>query len=521
MASYDFVSTHNRLDSATDFLIPCKFTSHDASTTSYFSTDTFSTSSRCCNFPNIYTTPCGSHWTIIFHLMATCSCSNLPIHLNLQLRLQRHDPQHTLDSAHPRHTAVKAAPKVRIEKKPEKPRRPAQAPPPTPTASAPPASPASPNVQQDLANLGTTAKELAESVRLLQAHQQQPILDSQRLQEPQQQQQQQQLRQNFPPTITPSPPATIPTPPPTTPAPAAKARPIEPPAPGHTASSTTPALPIRVPSTSPLPSGTPTSRHRRSRSPRHPRPHRDPPQRHPQRPRSPLPRHRSTTKHPKGRRTPSPYRRRSPPRRPEPPRRHRTPDPPRRSRTPSRSAIVLTPAPRSLDPGFITTPDADDTWGNWQNHHPPDAHHSDARRPRSPQTPPSNTSATAPLGSVTYRVATGESDASDPEESFSIAYDPCDTEIEEMNAAAEDPFRTRCVTELGSSNVVSLRTELDNPTKILYNNFIDEMFNQLAKPYTTSSNETIYIKASRATVTNIARAFAQARLLSSSNQRVC
>jgi len=162
-----------------------------------------------------------------------------------------------------------------------------------------------------------------------------------------------------------------------------------------------------------------------------------------------------------------------------------------------------------LDPGFITTPDADDTWGNWQNHHPPDAHHSDARRPRSPQAPPSNTSATAPLGSVTYRVATGDSDASDPEESFSIAaYDPCDTEIEEMNAAAEDPFRTRCVTELGSSHVVSLRTELDNPTKILYNNFIDEMFNQLAKPYTTSSNETIYIKASRATVTNIAWAFA-------------
>ena len=61
--------------------------------------------------------------------------------------------------------------------------------------------------------------------------------------------------------------------------------------------------------------------------------------------------------------------------------------------------------------------------------------------------------------------------------------------------------------------MVSICTELDNPTKILYNNFIDEMFNQLAKPYTTTANETIYIKASRATVTNIARAFAQARLL--------
>ena len=39
------------------------------------------------------------------------------------------------------------------------------------------------------------------------------------------------------------------------------------------------------------------------------------------------------------------------------------------------------------------------------------------------------------------------------------------------------------------------------------------MFLHLAKPYTTSNNETIYIKASRATVTNIARAFAQSRLL--------
>ena len=152
----------------------------------------------------------------------------------------------------------------------------------------------------------------------------------------------------------------------------------------------------------------------------------------------------------------------------------------------------------------VTTPDADDTWGDWRNN-PSDAHHPDDRRPRSPQVPPSNTSATAPLGSVSYRVATGDSDASDPEESFSIAaYEPGDTEIEEMKAAADDPNRTRCVTELGSSHVVSIRTELDNPTKILYNNFIDEMFNQLAKPYTTTNNEPIYIKASRGTVTNIA-----------------
>ena len=108
--------------------------------------------------------------------------------------------------------------------------------------------------------------------------------------------------------------------------------------------------------------------------------------RRPQRPRSPFPRQRSTTQNPKSRRTPSPYRRRSPARRPEPPRRHHTPDPPRRSRTPSRSAIVLTPAPRSLDPGFIPTPDADDTWGDWKNNQP-DAHQTDDRRPRSPPGP--------------------------------------------------------------------------------------------------------------------------------------
>ena len=37
------------------------------------------------------------------------------------------------------------------------------------------------------------------------------------------------------------------------------------------------------------------------------------------------------------------------------------------------------------------------------------------------------------MGSVSYRVATGDSDASDPEESFSIAaYEPGDTDIEEM-----------------------------------------------------------------------------------------
>ena len=417
-------------------------------------------------------------------------------------------------STTPRHTAVKAAPKVRHEKKAEKPRRSTSTAPSTPTIDAPSAPSASPSVQQDLATLGTTAQQLAESVRLLQAQQHQLILDSQRLHD-----QQQQLRQALPPSTTPPTPLTTCASPPTVPPPAPKARPIEPTAPDHP-TSTAPTAPIRVPSASP--SNRPRSRPRRSRSPRPIRDarRRDSPRHRTQRPQSPLPRHRSTTKHPKGRRTPSPYRRRSPPRRhsPLPHRRHRS-NPPQRSRTPLRPPrgheVVLTPAARPSDPGFIHTPDADDTWGNWNDHHHPDDHRHETHRPRSPPgPPPSTTPAVAPLGAVTYRVATGDSDASEPDEAYSIAtYDKCDLDIDEMKSAAEDPLRTRCVTELSSSHTVSIRMELDHSTKILFNNFIDEMFNQLARPYTTSNNEVIYIKASRATVTNMAKAFAQAQLL--------
>ena len=39
------------------------------------------------------------------------------------------------------------------------------------------------------------------------------------------------------------------------------------------------------------------------------------------------------------------------------------------------------------------------------------------------------------------------------------------------------------------------------------------MFHQLAQPYRTVNNQRIYIKASQATVKNIARAFAQSNLL--------
>jgi len=133
-----------------------------------------------------------------------------------------------------------------------------------------------------------------------------------------------------------------------------------------------------------------------------------------------------------------------------------------------------------------------------------------------PSDPPSNppVHATAPLGAVAFRLPDGDSETSDAAEAFSISqFDKNDIEINELLAAAEDPQRVRCLTELDHDHVVSLRTELDQPTKILFNNFVDEMFNQLAKPYRTMNNDLIFIKASQATVMNIAKAFAQARLL--------
>ena len=422
--------------------------------------------------------------------------------------------------ATPRQTAVKAAPKIRSEKKPEKTRHSAPTAPPNPTIDAPSAPSATPSVQQDLATLGSTTQQLAESVRIIQA-QQQMILDSQRLHE--QRQQQLQLRQDLPPTApTPPTPLSTSTPPPPVPPPAPTARPIEPATPDHN-TSTAPPAPIPIPSTSP--SRRPRSRTRRSRSPQSPRDshRRHPPRHRPDRPRSPLPRHRSTTKHPKDRRTPSPYRRRSPPRRrsPLPHRRHRS-NPTPRSRTPLRHPqsheVVLTPAARPSDPDLIPTPDADDTWGNWNNSQD---HRRDTYRPRSPpgpppSDPPSNPQApaTAPLGAVAYSLPDGDSETSDAAEAYSISqFDKNDIDIDELVSAAEDPNRTRCITELGSDHTVSIRMELDHPTKLLFNNFVDEMFNQLAKPYRTINNELIYIKASQATVMNIARAFAQARLL--------
>ena len=116
-----------------------------------------------------------------------------------------------------------------------------------------------------------------------------------------------------------------------------------------------------------------------------------------------------------------------------------------------------------------------------------------------------------PWPSVYLMVTAKTSDAA---EAFSISqFDKNDIELNELVEAANDPHRVRCLTELDPGHTVSLRTTLDQPTKLLFNNFVDEMFNQLAQPYRTMNNELIFIKASQATVTNIAKAFAQARLL--------
>ena len=434
----------------------------------------------------------------------------------------------TIPPAAPQYTEVKAAPKVPSGKKTDKLRRSA----PKASSASPPAAPPDPastppsSISAEMATLCSTTQQLAESVRLIQA-QQQMILDSQRLQE----QRQQLLHQDIPPIGStppmPSPTSTPPTPLPIPmPPPAAKARSTEPAAPDHNTTSSIPPAP--TPRSSTPPSRRPRSRTRRSRSLRstthsHRRP---PPHRRADRPRSPLPRHRSSTKHPKDRRTPSPYRRRSPPRRRSPtgPRRPRS-NPPPRSRTPLRHPrgheVILRPAARPSDPTFIPTPDADDSWGDWTHSHYPTDHHRDSTRPRSPVGPPppepsSNppTHVTAPLGAVAFRLPDGDSENSDAAEAFSISqFDKNDIEVSELISAAADPQRVRCLTELDPDHTVSLRTVLDQPTKILFNNFVDEMFSQLAKPYRTMNNDLVFIKASQATVTNIARAFAQARLL--------
>lgn len=58
-----------------------------------------------------------------------------------------------------------------------------------------------------------------------------------------------------------------------------------------------------------------------------------------------------------------------------------------------------------------------------------------------------------------------------------------------------------------------LRENLTTRENELFKSFIDEMFVQLAKPYTTSTKDTVYIRADTATVQNIASCYARAERL--------
>ena len=126
--------------------------------------------------------------------------------------------------------------------------------------------------------------------------------------------------------------------------------------------------------------------------------------------------------------------------------------------------------------------------------------------------PPAHTS--APLGAVSFRVPDGDSENSEVTDTISLTkFDTNDIDLDEMVAAVNDPHRVRCLTELGPDHVVPLRQSLTPAILQLFNQFVDAMFEQLAKPYRTVNNHRIYIKASQATVRNIARAFAQSDLL--------
>ena len=115
---------------------------------------------------------------------------------------------------------------------------------------------------------------------------------------------------------------------------------------------------------------------------------------------------------------------------------------------------------------------------------------------------------------MSFRVPDGDSENSEVTDTISLTkFDTNDIDLDEMVAAANDPHRVRCLTELGPDHVVPLRQSLTPAILQLFNQFVDAMFEQLAKPYRTVNNHRIYIKASQATVRNIARAFAQSDLL--------
>ena len=420
--------------------------------------------------------------------------------------------------------AVKAAPKLRSDKKPDKPRRSA------PKASLPATPPApttapSPSISPELAALGSTTQQLAESVRLIQA-QQQMILDSQRAQE-----QRQLLLHHDVPAPDHIPPTPLPTPtlPTTMPPPAPKARPTEPEVPDHR------IIPVQATSlphhlhapTSPTRrprSRTPRSRSRRPSAQLHHRRHSP---RRAVRPRSPsfhdFGLQRNTTK------TAELLL-------------HTEEDHRQDAALQWFLAVIDLTLDHAPEP-LVVIPEAAKSYYDQLLVHPiqPSSPHRmlmtpgangttvtipttttttqlDPLLPLDPPPPEPSTNPTthpaAPLGAVAFRVPDGDSENSEVTDAFSISkFDNNDIDLSEMVEAANDPLRVRCLTELDPNYTVPLRQSLNQSNMQLFNHFVDEMFNQLAQPYRTVNNQLIFIKASQATVKNIARAFAQSRLL--------
>ena len=71
-----------------------------------------------------------------------------------------------------------------------------------------------------------------------------------------------------------------------------------------------------------------------------------------------------------------------------------------------------------------------------------------------------------------------------------VDFEQSDYDLQEMQAAAADPTRVKCVTELDASHTVSLRHELNGEDKEQFKRFVDEMLRKLAQPYTPPRMET-------------------------------
>ena len=76
--------------------------------------------------------------------------------------------------------------------------------------------------------------------------------------------------------------------------------------------------------------------------------------------------------------------------------------------------------------------------------------------------------------------------------------------------AHRDPDDVKCASELSPGYKAPLKFSMTHAENRKYKEFVDAMFHQLSLPYTTSTKATVYIKADREMVTNIAKCFAKA-----------